>query len=205
MTMIDLVNDLYVICLTKKDVPMDLQEEELFRKLLSCVWEKAGKGSDSDEEDMMEYLVEMEGKQEQYYEEYSRYEAEAVKASGAGDETEEYETLQKISSLLSTSSFMTLETEKEPEEAEILLSKKAVEEMCRQFFDELEASWKSMPKQLVRSIMARLLEVIPLFFLSLDELQEFIGGCLSSCTDYSEKAASIQLIQSMMESDYAMV
>ena len=88
---------------------------------------------------------------------------------------------------------------------EILLSRKEVEERCEPFLDDLEGSWKRMPECVMRSVMAKLLAVLPMFFTSSDEIREFIGGCLSACTDLPEKTASIQLIHELMESEDAFV
>ena len=77
--------------------------------------------------------------------------------------------------------------------------------MCGQLSGELEQAWKALPRQVVHAFMARLLSKLPMFFSHIGELEEFIGGCLSSCTDMAELAASAELIREIMESDDALV
>ena len=100
---------------------------------------------------------------------------------------------------------MSLNPEDEIKETGILLSRRAVEEMCGQLSDELADSWKAMPKRMVRGIMARLLGCIPMFFQHTDELREFIRDSLASCTDSAEKAACVASIAEMMEEEDALV
>lgn len=207
MMMIDLVNDFYVICLTRQETLMDSQEEELIRSIISAVYRKlGGEETEAGQEDL---LVQMEGRQERYYEQWSRYEAaDPEEIAGEGALAQDQDVLRRVGLLLSTSSFMSLDPEEEKEEVEeenILLSRKAVEELCQPFFQELEEAWKNLPKCVVRSIMAKLLAVLPMFFTTSDDIREFISGCLSACSDLSEKSASIELIQSIMEREDALV
>ncbi|MDO5417332.1 MAG: hypothetical protein Q4F29_09045 [Lachnospiraceae bacterium] len=205
LTMMDLVNDFYVICLTRPDTLMDSQEEELYHSILNTVWKKLSDGDYSmPEEEMDDALIQMEGRQERYYEQYARYEMTDLDGLLGEERTEaDYDTAWKVDRLLSTSSFMSLKREESVSEEGILLSRKAVEELCQPLFDELEVSWKQLPRCVMRSVMAKLLAVMPMFFTTSDEIRQFIGGCLSACTDLPEKAASVELIRSIMESDDA--
>ena len=183
---------------------MDSQEEELIRSILSAVYRKlGGEETEAGQEDL---LVQMEGRQERYYEQWSRYEAaDPEEIAGEGALAQDQDVLRRVGLLLSTSSFMSLDPEEEKEEVEeenILLSRKAVEELCQPFFQELEEAWKNLPKCVVRSIMAKLLAVLPMFFTTSDDIREFISGCLSACSDLSEKSDSIELIQSIMAVSY---
>lgn len=206
LTMIDLINDLYVITLTRKDTLMDSREEGVLTDILTLVYQGLDKGETIFQDELEERLVEMEGWQERYYEQWTRFDLPAPEefpqdAEGAAD----YQLLRKIDLLLSTSSFMSLEEEEAAPEGDILLSRKAVEEECAPFLQELEESWKGMPKPVMRAIMARLLAVLPMFFTTSDEIREFVGGCLASCTDLPEKCASIELIHEIMENENAFV
>ncbi len=221
MLLMDLVNDLYVVCLTRSDTLMDSQEEELFKTIVGKVQKRAEhalsvgpeeslKDLETIEamEDMDALLVQMEGKQEHYHGQWARYEMtdpgkDMDKDTDGGDERSL--RIRKVERLLSTSSFMDLKEEEEPEPEGILLSRKAVEEMCQPFLQELEASWKSMPKMLVRAVMAKLLSFLPMFFTTLDEIRQFILGCLTSCTDLAEKTICVDLIRQIMESEDAVV
>lgn len=221
MLLMDLVNDLYVVCLTKEDTRMDVQEESLFKTIVERVLKRAEHtlsiGPEApqkdletieDMEDLDALLVQMEGKQEYYQEQWSRYEM-----TGPGKDTDRdadkedgrSSRVRKVERLLSTSSFMSLEEEAEPEGEETLLSRRAVEEMCQPFLKELQDSWKDSPKVLVRAVMAKLLSVLPMFFTSLDEIYQFILGCLTSCSDLAEKTVCVRFIRQIMESEDALV
>lgn len=205
MMMVELVNDFYVIGLTRQETLMDNQEEELYHTILSKIYQSINQEEPLSDEEMDPFLVQMEGRQERYYEQWSRYELKDLELDlNIQKGSSYYESLQKVQRLLSTSSFMDLDVEEEEEE-EILLSKKAVEEMCGQLCRELEQAWKPLEKPVVHAFMAKLLSKLPMFFSFSDEIREFVGGCLSACTDGAEKAASVELICDIMESDNALV
>ena len=162
MMMMDLVNDFYVICLTRKDTLMDSQEEALIHGIIESVFQSLEQDESVFHPEMEERLVQMEGRQERYYEQWSRYDLSDLDALNSDEEGRaDYQLLRKIDLLLSTSSFMSLEEEVPEPGDDILLSRKAVEEMCAPFLHDLEESWKSMPKCVMRSIMAKLLAVLP--------------------------------------------
>ena len=48
---------------------------------------------------------------------------------------------------------------------------------------------------MVRGIMAKILSCLPVFFGSLEQLQEYVAGSLESCLDDGEAIVSIHLIQ----------
>lgn len=201
MNLMEIINDFYVMCLAGKDVLMDSQEREEFYALVGAV---TGRLEQKDyalpEELMRSLLIPLEGRQEACYEAWSRFEhTEAEVLLGKEASAQDKETMMKVGRLLSTSIYASLEPEEQPEKEGILLSRKAVEEMCQSFCDELEANWKKRPKCVVRAMMANLLSRLPMFFLTSNELREFLSGCFSSCTDLGEKYASIEEIQRIME------
>lgn len=200
--LMELMNDFYVICLTYPNTLMDIQEKELFHTIITLIWEGLENEAFSlSEGDILPLLIQTEGRQETYYEQWERFAFDDLSdVSDSEKESEDYIVLWKISQLLSTSLFMSLEMdEEESEEDKILLSRRAVEEMCQSLFDKLEISWKGKSKYVIRSVMAQLLSILPMFFLSTEELRQFVLGCLSSCTDLTEKAVCVQSIQNFME------
>ena len=74
-------------------------------------------------------------------------------------------------------------------------------EAANRFFEEFSAAFEGQPRLLVRAVMAKALSSLPVFFQSLDEVQEYIRNSLVSCTDYMEKAITMKLITDMMEQD----
>lgn len=209
LSLMEMVNDFYVMNLAGADMLMDSQEKKAVDSLVVLLWEKMEQEDYSlTEEALAELLVPLEGRQEAYYEQWSRFEdsdLDVLLGKDASDK--DREKARKVGLLLSTSLYMSLEPEKKPEEAGILLSRKAVETMCQPFCDELEADWKGKPKGIIRAMMANLLSKLPMFFLNSDELRDFLSGCLSSCTDNAEKSASLAEIRKLMEmeDDYDVV
>ncbi len=201
MSLMEMVNDLYVMCLAGPDMLMDSREKEELQSLVSMVAERMKKDDYSlSDEELEKHLVPLEGVQENYYDQWSRFEdANAEVFLGKNAPAQDKETAAKVLRLLSTSIYAPLEPEERPEEEGILLSRKAVEVMCQPFCDELEKDWKKRPKCVVRAMMATLLSKLPMFFLTSDELREFLFGCLSSCTNAAEKSTCIEEILRIME------
>lgn len=199
---INVINDFCVVCLTHQDLLMESGEKEMLHKLITLLWKNMEEDNYSvDQRRLYQLLHSLEGRQEMYYEQWARYEwPDNDGFDGEEELSEEKERLRKVSLLLSSSDFMSLEREKKPEGSEILLSKKAVEELCQPLLDALEADWKGKPKYVVRAVMAKLLGELPMFFTTSDELREFITGCFDSCTDTAEKEECIQAIKEEMES-----
>lgn len=201
LNLMEMVNDFYVMNLAGADMLMDGQEKKDMDSLVFLLLEKMNQGDYSlPEEELAEFLVPLEGRQEAYYEQWSRFEDanfDGLLGKDAGKE--DREKARKVSLLLSTSLYMSLEPEEKPREEGILLSRRAVEAMCQPLCDELEADWKGKPKCVVRAMMANLLSKLPMFFLTSDELRDFLAGCLSSCTDRAEKSASLEEIRKLME------
>ena len=134
MMMIDLVNDFYVICLTRQDTLMDHQEETLFHTLFQKGMERLEYPEVAKEDELESLLIQMEGMQERYYEQWAKYELVDLETTmKAENRSEEDLALWKVDRLLSTSSFMSLDPDDELEEDGILLSKKAVEELCGEY------------------------------------------------------------------------
>lgn len=201
MSLMEIVNDLYVMCLAGPDMLMDSREKEELQSLVSLVAERIEKDDYSlTDEELENHLIPLEGVQEAYYDQWSRFEDANIEVFlGKNTPEQDKETAAKVLRLLSTSIYAPLEPEEQPEEEGILLSRKAVEVMCQPFCDELEKDWKKKPKCVVRAMMATLLSKLPMFFLSSDELREFLLGCLSSCTDAAEKSTCIEEILRIME------
>lgn len=201
MSLMEIVNDLYVMCLAGPDMLMDSREKEELQSLVSLVAERIEKDDYSlTDEELENHLIPLEGVQEAYYDQWSRFEDANIEVFlGKNAPEQDKETAAKVLRLLSTSIYAPLEPEEQPEEEGILLSRKAVEVMCQPFCDELEKDWKKKPKCVVRAMMATLLSKLPMFFLSSDELREFLLGCLSSCTDAVEKSTCIEEILRIME------
>lgn len=188
MVLMDMINDLYVILLSRNQAMLEVGETKEWTDILSSLTERMKKeefeAPDDKIFDMMEHL---EGKQERYYESFLRQED--------GSEDEE---CRKISLLLSNSPFVSLEKQ---EENLTEVDRKLLEKETERFFQELEALWKDMPKAVVRATMARVLSALPVCFNSFSQVEEYIKGSLASCSDMAEKSISQELLAEIMESE----
>ena len=55
-----------------------------------------------------------------------------------------------------------------------------------------------MPRAVLRGLMARILSSLPVFFNSIEEVEEYIQNSLAACTDADEKIVSMELIREIM-------
>ena len=75
MLEMDLINDLYVIHLTEAGAVMDAAEKKTLQTLLKVLWDNMQQGDTSiPEAETEDLLMQLEGKQEHYYERWLRYE-----------------------------------------------------------------------------------------------------------------------------------
>ena len=114
------------------------------------------------------------------------------------EEGSENESLSKIQRLLSTSTFAPLNPKEENQAA---VTADFLEKRISELEEELSASWKGCPRLMVRGMMAKILASLPIFFGSLDQLQEYVEGSLESCLDDGEAIVSIHLIREQSEWD----
>ncbi len=206
MLEMDLINDLYVIHLTEAGAVMDAAEKKTLQTLLKVLWDNMQQGDTSiPEAETEELLMQLEGKQEHYYERWLRYEIPERPDNRMKEEPEEaelWDNLKKVQLLLSGSSFVELDSVSEDKQE---VTRELLEKELHQFFGELEDLWKGMPKAVVRATMARMLSNLPVCFNSVPELELYIKNSLASCTDLDEKTISMELIRTIMVDENEMV
>ena len=195
MSAMDLVNDLYVLYLSRNDGMMEGKEEQGFTRILSAVWEQmeSEKFAASDEA-IEELLISLEGKQERYFEKWLRLEL-PIQTDGSPEEAEMLNRLKTVDRLLSGSPFIEL---KESETEDPIIDDAALEAEEHVLFSQLEQLWKGMPKIVVRALMARILSNLPVFFNSISEVEEYIQNSFAACSDMGEKKVSMELIRGIM-------
>lgn len=189
----EMVNDLYILCLTERDAVKSAGEQEAAWKLLRGLWRQSEEANPEIPSELSRLLPRLEGIQEEYYEKYERLDV-------SQDITGEDGTLTPsgiVDRLMSTSTFASLDAAGERKEAEL----KDVEEAADRFFADLGPVFASCQKPVVRAIMATTLSCLPVFFNSPDEICNYIKNSLGSCSDWAEKEASIDLLLQLMESD----
>ena len=198
MLFMDLINDLYVLMLSRKWAMMEVSEERLLQGMLSSVHALfEGGAATAIPQELTDKLSMLEGKQEAYFEQWMRLETDVNGAADGMDE--DREILRKIGLLMSDSSFMSLErpdSGPEPKVDEELMAGK-----LEHFFGELSAAWEGKPKVLIRAVMSKILSRLPVFFDSLEEVRLYVEGSLRSCSDGKEKEISMRLIRMIMEQD----
>ena len=179
--MVCLVNDLYVLFLTRGEAMVDAAQDQAFRKGAAGIL-RALQNKDRRlmEEEGEELLNRMEGVQES---------AEELVLSGGGEDDE---ILSKVNKLVSGSRFMPLEeTKVSHETADQAWIEKQAEEFCR----ELDQLFAKLPKAAVRAVMAKVLSGLPLVFGSASEAEEYIRSGLESCSDHSERETCMELLE----------
>lgn len=198
MLFVDLINDLYILMLSREWVMMEVSEESLLKEILSAVQSLFEEGAvKAIPQELTDRLTMLEGKQETYFEQWMRLETE-VKSTDHGPD-EDGDILRKIELLMSDSSFMSLESTRDRADqkvdAELLAGK------LEGFFGELSTSWEGKPKVLIRAVMSKILSRLPVFFHSLEEVRLYVEGSLRSCSDGKEKEISMGLIRMLREQD----
>ena len=195
MLEMDLINDLYVMHLAGTHAVMDAAEKQNLTGLLQVIWTKLEAEDYSIPEDQVEdMLVQLEGKQERYYERWLRYDTSGNGETGENG-SELSEALRKTGLLLSGSSFVELE-QAAGDSAEV--TENMLDEEIQKFFQELSRLWDGMPRVTVRAVMARILSSLPVCFNSVPELEAYVKSSLESCTDMDEKKISMELIRTIM-------
>lgn len=192
----EIINDLYVLNLTKEEVAPDTSEEQICITILKEVLNHFINGNTSIEEnEMEEELTQLEGRQESLFETYLDFQLPK-------NSNEDIKKLARIDRLLSSSSFMKLdEEEKDSTPADRIYLEQAV----NRYAIEAEAFFKTCQRPVVRAIMAKILSNLPVFFKSGEEIKGYIENSLLSCTDVFERESSIELLVELMESENALV
>lgn len=185
----DLINDLYVLFLTRDSAMTDSEEKELFFSLVRKVRDGFIKNDgqllpETCEED----LEKLEGIQEYVMEEQF-----------LPDEKETDPVLLKIAKLTSGSSFASLE-EASPEDEPA--DRNWIEKKGEEFCQELTKSFEGMPKPVVRAVMAKILSYLPVVFRSSGEIRDYIKDSLEGCTDFAEREACMEILSwELMDED----
>ncbi len=175
-----LLNDLYVLFLSRNEAMIDVWENDMFRHVAAGVREHFQRDGLTDiDEALTESLKDLEGIQESAMERIQFKE----------DETDA--DLKKMEILMSASEFAPLEEKAAGSEP---ADREWVEEKSRQFCEALEASFQGMPKAVMRAVMAGVLAQLPMTFQSVNELEEYVRESLLACTDYAEREACMELL-----------
>lgn len=196
LLLMNLVNDLYLIFLTRERVLMGVSEETRMKEILRGIKAMFDAGAGEIPGELTQSLTFLEGKQEAYFEQWMRGQESAGEIR-AGDEPLG-ELLYQVETLMSGSSFMELVPS---ENREMPVTREALAQEEERLFDSLRESWKHQPKVLVRAVMAKILSRLPVFFHSSDELFSYIENSLEACEDEAEREASVRLIRMIRDEE----
>ncbi len=192
----EMINDLYLLCITRDDAVRNVSEETCAFNILKGLLEMEG---DEIPEQVEQLLCGLEGVQEEYYEKYMRLDPVPEYRDG---ESEEVTLMRTVDLLMSSSTFVSLEQK----EALRTVTREDVEAAFSSFVQKMDEVFKGCQKPVMRAIMAATLSVLPICFNSLTEVQNYVENSLGGCSDIAEKEASIDLIHQLMEiEDYAIV
>lgn len=204
----EIINDLYVLSLSKREAVIDVKEEELYRSILLDVLDCFRKEDDTAAFNgrFDEQLEQLEGRQETYYERYLRIDLPEATAELAGDP--DYIRALNVDRLLSGSSFADLfdhvETPSPDEEpadgsgGQETVDRACLEKTAGAFIKDLEEVFAGKSRPVIRAIMAKILSDLPVFFNSIDEIKAYINGSLESCNDEAEKETCKELLEELM-------
>ena len=202
----DVINDLCVLMFAKQDAVIDVSEEEFYRSVISGIQVKLDQEDFTlGEDEFLDQLTQLEGRQEAYYERYLKVEVLNEESADDGD----YIRSMNVDRLLSGSSFAELIMEEGREtisgEESAIVDKSYLDQQAEAYIQELEELFADAPKPVVRAVMAKVLSDLPVYFNSIDEIQEYVRGSLSSCLDRAEKETCMELVEELMDYENKLV
>ncbi len=202
----DVINDLCVLMIAKQDAVIDVSEEEFYRSVISSIQVKLDQEDFTvGEDEFLDQLTQLEGRQEAYYERYLK--VEVLNEESANDA--DYIRSMNVDRLLSGSSFAELMIVEGREtlsgEESAIVDKSYFDQQTEAYIHELEELFADAPKPVVRAVMAKVLSDLPVYFNSIDEIQEYVRGSLSSCLDHAEKETCMELLEELMDYENKLV
>ena len=152
-----------------------------------------------------ELFVKLEGAQEEAYEDVAFTESQLEDLNGTYYEiydSEEirgaFDSLDKASTLTSTSLFMDIDDNKDitvvADEADEIY----IAELRESLVEDLSAAFENLSKLEKRSVMAKILSLMPVFFNSQQEILDYFKYALSSCSDKAELTAFRDIVSDIM-------
>ena len=148
-------------------------------------------------------FIELEGVQESSYEDLAFLASNLEELNNSyydsyGDEIKNnFDSLSRADRLTSTSLFMDIDDSEFTvvvDEADDIFIKEETEDLI----NNIKESFKTLGKMQRRSIMAKILAQMPVFFNSKEEIHEYFSYALNSCADMSELTACEGLINELM-------
>lgn len=203
----ELVNDLYVIFLSRPYAMADLSEKESCEAIIKEICQDFKASAGPLPADLFAKFEQLEGVQERCYEGFAAGDAKLLDIQERYHDLLDglmldkiYASLALISKLLSNSMFIEL-NEKEETGEDGIADDAYVEQVTHTLAEELRGHLKQVPKGVGRAIMAKVLTALPLFVTNYQEVESYIKSSLESCTDEAEKAACVEILTQMIRDE----
>ncbi|MBO4395212.1 MAG: hypothetical protein J5819_02555 [Eubacterium sp.] len=182
------VNDTLALCLVRKWLP---EQEVLVSPAVSDVITHILDGNPNEND-----FVPFEGRIEEVSLRLQRQMARVEAPDMNAEEEEEYLDVATLARLLSNSMF----AEIDPLFVESrTVTKEMLKEKEEKLFNEMTEVMKASQKPVRRAIIAKVLEKLPPFISSQDEIQEYVRVNLFNCRDKAERCAVMAILLEMME------
>ncbi len=207
MQLTTLVNNLMAYALTEGHGSTNKACVALARGLFPMVEGNVGRSDAVGKtfEDLEPLLYGLEGNVEKAYEEKILLEAVLEQVGEYKDVLREmeregaYEALVTLGKLLSGSLYVEIDSAEGTDEvADDDYVKARAEELVREWGER----FAGLQRPVVRSIMAAVLSVTPMFYSKAEEVKAFIENAFRSCTDAAEKAACFALLDGVVNDDW---
>ena len=207
-TMQEVINDIYIVLLTKPyaNMPGTIEKYQSDMKVCAYVITKLEEMDVTAQKEVSPAITsevnKLVGKQESLSElcvlaDSAFYEATMNQESLINSMmlTANVKCLDYVLKLASNSIFVELSCEAITEPVDEVYMKRTETELIKEF-DELLSSQSQI---VCRAIMGNVLSKLPVFFNNKDEVMEYIGNSLRNCKDASEKNASAELLFEIMQ------
>lgn len=206
MLLQEIINDVYVLLITIKDSIAANMEVKGYGSALNilkaCI-------EDACFEDIPERLmtdfISIEGIQETIYENIMILEAAFTDVESANEACIDklglkagFENCRLIEKLLSTSLFISIDDEEANSE---LADNDYVNKIKESLIFDLSELFKKNTKRVNRSIMCKVISIMPIFLNSQQEIKDYFDYVLNNCKDDSELAACNKLLCDIMEEE----
>ncbi len=204
----EIANDIYTILLTMEDAAGANGKLPAYKAALNIV-ESVLKSDDFEtlSETLMDSFISMEGAQEDVTESIMPLEASFDDIYvGKSDDiskyglSENFDVLDKISRLLSTSLF--IDVEKSLRSESDMVDDAYYNETKDKLINDFMTLFNDCERMVIRSIMCKILAAMPIFLNSKQEIKDYFDYTLSGCKDMSELTACNKLISEMIEEEY---
>lgn len=199
----EVINDVYSIILCRNAL-YDSKEKDKLADIIGQSYSVI-EGDSEPELEWAEKFVDFEGIQERIgamiftpesaIDEIFKINKNIIEHLGA---TEEFERLNKVSRLQSTSTFAPLE---EDETLKELADDKYITNIVGELIKEFMEMFGNCTQYYRRAVMAAVISNLPAYFNNLDEFKSYVHVALSQCNDDSEKKACMTLINMMITSE----